>query len=381
MNAGTQLAAVIRKEITQTVRDKRVLAVLIIIPLFQLLLLGFAVDLDVSHVPILVVDQDSTPASRGVASRLLAGDTFVLAGSTDRASEGLDRLERGEVSGVLVLPHGFSDDLASGHSAKLQLLADGTDSNRAIIAQNAVAAFAIRESMARVTAQLMTAAAARGALPQVPRLRVEPRLYYNPTLESDQYFVPGIAATLLLIVTIIVTSMGLAREKEAGTLEQVLVTPIPPSILIAGKMLPYAFIGLFDLLLVLTAAMWVFDVPLRGDMLLLFTSGAIYLLTILSIGLLLSTLSANQQQAFMTAFFFILPAMLLSGFLTPISNMPEVLQVASAFNPVRHFVEIMRAVMLKGASWPDLLPQVAALSGMCVCFFSLALSAMRRNLV
>ncbi len=381
MNAGTQLAAVIRKEITQTVRDPRVLAVLVVVPVFQLLVLGYAVDLDVSQVPIMVVDQDSTPASRGVASRLLAGDTFVLAGTTDRPSEGLERLERGEVSGVLVLPHGFGDDLATGHTAQLQLLADGTDSNRAIIAQDAVAAFAIRESMARVTQQLMAAASARGALPQVPRLRVEPRLYYNPTLESAQYFVPGIAATLLLIVTIIVTSMGLAREKEAGTLEQVLVTPIPPSSLIAGKMLPYAFIGLFDLLLVVTAAMWVFDVPLRGDLLLLFVSGGIYLLTILSIGLLLSTLSANQQQAFMTAFFFILPAMLLSGFLPPISNMPEVLQVASAFNPVRHYVEIMRAVMLKGSSWQDLLPRVAALSGMCVCFFSLALSAMRRNLV
>jgi ABC-2 type transport system permease protein len=214
----------------------------------------------------------------------------------------------------------------------------------------------------------------------LPRTSVEPRVLYNPTLDSAIYFVPGVAATLLLIVSLIVTAMGLAREKEMGTLEQVLVTPIQPATLIAGKTIPYAVIGLIDLGLVLAVAMLLFDVPLRGDPTLIFAGGALYLLGILGIGLFLSTLARNQQQAFMGAMFFIMPAILLSGFMTPIANMPLWLQPVTVVNPVRHFVEILRAVMLKDAGWADVAPQLVALGGIGLTLFSLATVAMSRRL-
>jgi len=211
-------------------------------------------------------------------------------------------------------------------------------------------------------------------------VQVEPRIFYNPTLDSAIYFVPGVAATLLLMVALIVMAMGLAREKEMGTLEQVLVTPIRPVTLIAGKTLPMGVIGLLDLALVVFAAMVLFDVPVRGSIGLVFLGGALYLLSVLGLGLLLSSLAKTQQQAFYLAMFIMLPATLLSGFMTPIANMPEILQPLTLLNPVRHFVEILRAVMLEGATTSDILPQLVALTGMGVTIFGAAALAVRRNL-
>jgi ABC-2 type transport system permease protein len=372
--ALTQLGAVFRKEVSQTLRDKRVLGVLVVAPLLQLTLLGFSVNLDIDHVPLAVVDLDRTPESRALAERLVAGDTFDRALTTDRPAEAVEALETGAAGAVLVVPAGYARDRGEGRPVALQALVDGTDSNRAIIAGNALAGFTVRESLGLARAALERHGAPPGGL------RVEPRVFYNPTLDSQTYFVPGIAATLLLIVTVIVTAMGLAREKETGTLEQVLVTPISPSVLIVGKILPYAIIGLFDLLLVLTAAMWIFGVPMRGTPLVLFAGGALYLLTTLGVGLLASTVARHQQQAFMSALFFILPAIVMSGFLTPIANMPKPLQILSAFDPVRHFVEILRAVMLRGAGWRDLAPQLVALGGMGVTVLLAAVTAMRARL-
>jgi ABC transporter DrrB family efflux protein len=215
---------------------------------------------------------------------------------------------------------------------------------------------------------------------QIDLVRVEPRTFYNPSLDSQLHFVPGIAAILLLVVTIIVTALGLSREDEAGTLEQVLVTPMTPTTLVLGKTLPYALIGLVDLLLVIAAGAVVFDVPIRGRLWLLLLAGILYMLTTLGIGLLAGTLAKSQQQAFFNAAFFLLPAMILSGFLNPIESMPEWLQPVTAFDPVRHFVEILRAVLLKGSSLSDLAPSYVALAGMGIATFWLAGWALRRKL-
>lgn len=365
----TALWSLMSKELRQTFRDKRMVALLIIAPLLQLIVLGFAVNLDVVHIPIVVVDQDHTPESRRFVEGLVAGDTFDLVGHDERVADAMGRVERGQVPVALIVPRGYSQDLARGRQAQVQALVDGGDSNRAIVAQNTLMAYGLSSSLVLAQERLRAAAAQLGAEPRISQVRVEPRVFYNPTMNSRIYFVPGVAATLLLIVTVIVTSMGLAREKEMGTLEQVMVTPISPATLVLGKTLPYAVIGLADLGLVVTAGAWIFGVPLRGDLLIIVFGGALYLLSTLGIGLFVSSIARNQQQAFMGAFFVIMPAILLSGFMTPVENMPTWLQPLSTVDPVRHFVEVMRAVLLKDASFGDLLPQFAAMGGIGLTVF------------
>lgn len=367
------------KELRQTIRDKRMLATLVVMPFAQLLLLGFAVNLEVDHVKAIIVDEDRTPESRALLNGLTAGDMFVRTGEAASVAEALPALERAEVTMIVVVPDGYADDVDRARPTAVQILVDGGDSNRAAIAQNAVAAYLQQHSLARVERQIAQTAAARGAAPRVPRIRVEPRVLYNSTLDSQIYFVPGVAATLLLIVTLVVTSMGLAREKEMGTLEQVTVTPIRPSMLVLGKTVPYAVIGLFDLGLVIAAGTWIFDVPLRGFLPIVFAAGALYLLAVLGIGLLISTAAKNQQQALIGAFFVLQPAILLSGFITPVENMPAWLQPFTALDPVRHMVEVMRAVLLKGATWSDLAPQFASLAGLGLVIFTLAAISVRRQ--
>ncbi len=377
-------AAVVTKELLQTVRDKRVMVILVAAPLAQLIILGYAVNLDVTRVPTVVADEDHTAASRALTAGLTAGDTFRLDRVVPSAAEGMAAIDRGAASAVVVLPRGLGADLDAQRPATVQVLTDGADSNRAIVSANAVTAYVTRLSLRRLRARLQAAAATRGpaggAAISAPVTTVEPRVLYNPRLVSAIYFVPGVGATLLIIVVIVVTAMGLAREKETGTLEQIMVTPIRPVALVAGKTIPYGLMGLVDFILALIAAMLLFDVPLRGDLVVLLTGGALYLMGLLGIGLFVSILARNQQQAFMVSIFFIMPAILLSGFLTPVANMPPWMQPVTALNPVRHMVEILRAVMLKGASWGDVLAQLTALAGLGVTLLGLAVVAMSQRL-
>jgi ABC-2 type transport system permease protein len=372
------LTSLISKELRQTFRDKRVVALLVVVPVFQLVVLGYAVNLDVDHVPTIVTDLDRTDVSRRLSEALLAGDAFDLARSESTAEAAMDAITRGDAPLAVVIPRGFGEAAASGRERTLQLLIDGSDSNRAIIAGNAATALVLQEAAREARARLARASAAQGVAIQIPTVRVEPRLLYNPTLSSQHYFVPGVAATLLIVVTLIVTAMGLAREKESGTLEQVLVTPIRPGVLILGKTIPYAAIGLVDLGLVVTAGAWIFDVPIEGDLVLLAFAGFLYLLTTLGTGLLIATFAQTQQQAFMGSFLVVMPAILLSGFITPVANMPAWLQPVTAFNPVRHFVEVMRAVLLKDAGVADLAPQLVALLATGVVLMALATIRVRR---
>ncbi|MEZ4465214.1 MAG: ABC transporter permease [bacterium] len=364
----TEALSVAEKEVRQTLRDPRTLVVLVIAPVLQLIILGFAVNLDVDHVPTIVVDADRSGASRAFADGLLAGDAFTRHDDAPDPDTALDRLTAGEASVAIIVPVGFAAALAAGRTAPLQIISDGSDAQRGTVAQNTLGAYAAR-----------FATLGREGAP-IGHPDVRPRILYNPTLDSRVYFVPGVAATLILVVTLIVTSMGLAREKEAATLEQILVTPLSPSALVAGKTLPYAVIGLFDLGLVVAFGSMLFDVPVRGSLPLLFTAGGLYLLTTLGLGLLVATVARTQQQAFMAAFFLILPMVLLSGFMSPVANLPAVLQPWTLLDPVRHFVEVLRGVLLKGAGWRDLAPQLVALAGMGTAIFVLSARALSRKL-
>jgi ABC-2 type transport system permease protein len=403
-----QLTAVAVKEVRQTARDKRTLALLLVAPALQLVLLGYAVNLDTKHIQLFVADADGTAVSRAFVDGLTAGDTFVLAGSSALAEDALRAVENAEVAVGLVIPSGFSRAVARGEPTVVQALTDGADSNRAIVAQNAIASHAslfgkepalaqAERSRAREPAPLGHTAPEEGspATPKAPpsaplglasgtsapgQVQVEPRLLYNPTLNSRHYFVPGVGATLLMIITSIVTAMGLAREKEQGTLEAVIVTPIPPLVLVLGKMLPYAIIGLLDLTLVLVSGAGLFGVPMRGPLLLVFTGGLLYMLTTLGLGLYIASVARTQQQAFVMAFSLMLPMVLLSGFVSPIANMPQWLGAITVFDPMRHFVEILRGVLLRSATFSDMAPELVALAGLGLAVFLLSVQALGRKL-
>ncbi|HET8732942.1 MAG TPA: ABC transporter permease, partial [Anaeromyxobacteraceae bacterium] len=297
--AWIQYTAAVRKEVLQTLRDRRVMFMLLFAPFIQTLVLGFAVDFDVDRVPTVVADQDRSADSRLHLRRVLADKTLLRVGDAPSAEAGAAALDRGEAAVAIVIPPRFAADLEARRPVSVQVVLDGTDPTRSNVAAGAVSRYFGEEGMRRA-AEL----ASQAGRPPPPRIEVVPKLFYNPGLKSSPYIVPGIAAMLLVVVTTIVTAMGLSREREQGTLEQVAVTPIPATILLSAKMTPFVFIGFFDVLLLTVAGTWIFGVPLRGNLAVLAVATLLYLLTTLGVGLLISTMSSNQQQSFLGGFLF-----------------------------------------------------------------------------
>ncbi|MEQ8276090.1 MAG: ABC transporter permease [Deltaproteobacteria bacterium] len=366
-----------RKELRQTFRDKRMFAVLFIAPVLQLTLLGFAVDLDVDRVPAAIVDDDRSDASRDFVSALFADGTLVPAPETDGPGH---PLEEGTASVVVVLPRGFADDLAHGRTVDVQALVDGTDPIRAQAAIAHVTQLAQQRGITAIRTRMEAAAGLRGAAPTLPTITIEPRVLYNPSLESPVYMVPGVAAMVLLIVTTVITAMSIAREKELGTIEQLLVTPMRPLVLLLGKVLPFGAIGLVAAGVVISVGTHVFDVPVRGSLLALGLGTVLYLMSTLGTGVFISTMAKNQQQAILGGFFFIMPAILLSGFMSPVENMPDWIQAISSVNPVRYYVQILRAVLLKGATIADLWFPMIALGLFGASILGLSANRFRKRL-
>jgi len=370
--ARRQLAAVFRKEVRQTIRDRRVMFLLVMAPFIQTVIFGFAVDFDVDRVPTVLVDQDRSDQSRLHARRVLADQTLRLVGEEAGVPEAERALDDGRAAAALVFTPGLADDLASQRPAEAQLLLDGGDPNRALVASGAVSRY-FGEAGERLIRDRLEAA----GRPAPAQVVLAPRVLYNPRLRSAPYIVPGIAGTLLVIVTTMVTAMGLSREREMGTMEQVLVTPIRPVWLLLGKLLPFLVIGIFDLLLLVAVGSWVFEVPLHGSPLVGATGVMLYVFSTLGVGLFISTISQNQQQAFLGSIIFMMPAILLSGVMTPIRGMPGWLQVVTWINPLRHFAEVMRGVLLRGAGFTDLWFQLASLAVLGVGVMALAVSRFR----
>lgn len=358
-----QLRAVMQKEFRQTFRDRRMTISLFVIPVIQLMIFGFAVDFDVDDVPTVVVDEDRSSLSRAAVEALLADGTLSYAGHTDAA--GADRaLEDNTAAAAILIPPGLSEAVDGGRVAQAQVLLDGSDPMRS----NVVASAAARYFAAR-------AAPVRG-----PSISLDPRVMFNPTLKTAVYMVPGTAAMQLLMATTVLTAMGLAREKELGTLEQVQVTPIPTGVLMLGKVLPFLGIGFINMGAALLVGALIFGVPLHGSWTFLAAAVFAYVLSTLGAGLFISTISGSQQQAFMGGFFFMMPAMLLSGNMTPISAMPDWLRPVTLLNPMRYFIAIIRALLLRDAGWVDLWPQLVALLGFGVVILGLSASRFRKTL-
>ena len=351
------------KEFIHVFRDPRMRVVVLLVPVVQVLIFGYAATTDVRHVATAVCDLDHSVASRDLVARFVASGYFdvVHRPTDDREIRAL--LDRGDVQAVLRMNRGFGDDLNAGRTAVVQLLLDGTDSNTAGIVLD-YAGRIVGEASNRILIERQ--ARLRGAAARPPGVDLEERAWFNDNLESRSFYVPGVIAMLVMLVSLLLTSMAVVREREVGTLEQIAVTPITRSEFILGKTVPFALIGFFDVVAITAVGVFWFGVPVRGSLPLLFGCTTLYLMTSLGAGLLISTISATQQQAMMTVFLFYFPAVLLSGFVFPIANMPQAVQAVTYLNPLRYFLIIIRGLFLKGAGVRVLWPEIAALAAMGV---------------
>ena len=355
------------KEFIQILRDPRMKAVIFVMPVLQVMVFGYAVTTDITEVPTAVADFESSRQTRELVRRFEGSGYFKVTRRVGSAAELRDLVDRGTVKAALQLDPGFTRDLARGRTAEVQVIVDGTDSNTASVVMDYASRIigqvnqeATREALAVQTMARGTPGPG-GPAPRLGGIDLRPRAWYNPDLRSRNYNVPGVIAIIIMLTSLLLTSMAIVREREIGTMEQLMVTPIRPAELILGKTLPFALIGFFDVVLITVVAVFWFSVPIRGGLALLFGATALYLLSTLGIGLFISPISRTQQQVLRSTFFFYLPAVLLSGFMFPIANMPVAVQYVTYVNPLRYFLVIIRGIFLKGNGPAVLWPQMLAL--------------------
>jgi ABC-2 type transport system permease protein len=358
------------KELIELRQDPDLAAIVIVAPILQLFLLGYAATTDIRHVPVVVADADRSQASRDLVSRFGASPNFTIVDIVTSPNEIDHYLERGRAWMALSIPPGYGDSLERGEAQALQVVADGSDANSTNVALGYATGL-----IADYARQVATAKGARQVVSSPGGIESRVRVWFNSRLESREFMIPGVLALLLLVITTNLSSMGIVREKELGTLEQLNVTPLRRWELIVGKLLPYALVGLIDVCLVLGIAVLWFEVPLRGSVALLFALTIVYLLTTLGLGLFVSTISSTQQQAMMTTiFFFLMPMIYLSGFIFPIENMPAAIQPLTYLMPLRYYLVILRSIFLKGVGLETLWPQALALAGWGVAILALAIA-------
>jgi ABC-2 type transport system permease protein len=341
--------------------------------MIQLMVFGYAVSTDVRHTATFVVDHDRSQRSRDLLDAFTASGYFDVVARSDRPADAVAALDHGDAVVALEIPVGYAADLESGRGAVVQVLVDGTNSNIA----NVALGYAERIVQSLGIEMLAERTGGGNGLP--PGVDVRERAWYNPDLESRNYNVPAVVGTLMLLVCLLLTALAVVREREIGTLEQLMVSPLKPLELVAGKALPFALIGLVDLTLVTTLAILWFGVPFKGNLLVLLAASVLFLLSALGLGLFISTISSTQQEAFMATFLTFMPAILLSGFMFPVSSMPVLFRWLTLANPLRHYLEIVRAVFLKGAGFSALAPQFLALALMGVGLLTFAASRFRKR--
>ncbi len=369
-----RLRCLVRKELLELRMNPRLFGLVVIAPIVQLTLLGYAATTDVKDVPLIVADGDRSQASRELIARFDASPNFRVVDTVTTVAEIEPYLERGSAWLALSIPAGYEEEVRDRRPVRVQVVADGTDSNSTTVAlgyANSLIGGYARELLEDGKQGLATAATGIDA-----RIRV----WFNPQLESRFFMIPGVLALILLIITSNLAAMAIVRERELGTLEQLNVTPLRRWELIVGKLLPYGLIGLIDVLLVVAVAVFWFEVPLRGSFALLLGMCLVYVLCTLSLGLFISTISDTQQQAMMTAtFFFLTPMIYLSGFIFPIENMPAVIQPITYLIPLRYFLVIVRGIFLKGIGLDLLWPQAAAMAAWGLAVLSLAVMRSRKQ--
>ena len=373
-----RMKQMMKKEFIQVLRDKRTRFILIIPPIVQMLVFGYAANFEVHHVPTVVLDYDHSQESRDLLSHFTASSYFSVQPPAADATQLHAVIERGGAAVGIEIDAGFARALRKGQPAPLQVIVDATNSNSALIAAGYVSQIASgfaqqyqRETMARIAPQWVAI---------LPSVELASRPWYNPDLLSRWFFVPGIVGSLTLVLVITLTAFAVVREREIGTLEQIMVTPIRPAEFILSKTLPFFLIGLFDVsLIAVVGSLW-FQVPFRGHISVLVLGAVLFLLCMLGVGLLISTVSATQQQAMVTSFFFIMPAITFSGFGFPISTMPHWLQLMTYASPLRYFLVVLRGSYLKGVGMEVLWPQMAAMAALGLGLLTVAILRFHKSL-
>jgi ABC-2 type transport system permease protein len=351
------------KELVQLRRDRLTLGMMLGVPAIQLALFGYAIQTEVRHLPTVVLDQSRTPESRRLVEVLRNTGNFDIAAAVDSRTAMADEIESGRASAGLVIPPDYMRDLRRGRVARVQVVVDAADP----LASSAALAGAVQAGSARA-AEL---ARARGAGPPAIEIRVRP--WYNPGLRSSVYIVPGIIGVLLSLTMVLITSMAIVRERERGTLEQLVVTPIDKTSLMLGKILPFLLIGYVQITVILVLGRLLFDVPLRGSLALLYLLSFPFIVASLALGLLMSTLVQSQVQAMQLSFLFLLPNILLSGFMFPRQAMPEAAQWIGAALPLTYFLTILRGVLLKGIGLEHLWPEGLVLAAFALSLLTLSI--------
>lgn len=378
-----RIRQIIRKEFFQVLRNRRMRTALFIPPMLQLIVFGYAVNLDVDHVATAWMDEDRTPASRELLDSFRGSGRFQFVHAAKNEGDVQRLMDHGDVLTVIRIPTNFNRDIDRGNPTEVQIVIDGTNSNTASLISSYAA-----EIVAAFDSKLVSEGQKRRLLTLTPgtvslkssRVDAQTRVWFNPDLRSRNYYVPGVMVNLIMVVTVMLTAMAIVREKEIGTMEQLMVTPIRPLELMIGKTLPFAVVGLIDVVLVTTLALMVFQIPFRGNFLLLLFCASLFLLTSLGTGLFISTISRTQQQALMSSFFFATPTFMLSGFAFPIRNMPTVIRYLTYLNPLRYFMEIVRGIFLKGTGANILWPQMLALAFYGVAIMTLSASRFEKKL-
>ena len=372
--AMERLACMIRKEFIQIFRNSKMRAIVLVMPMLQSMVFGYAVTTDVKQVNTAVYDQANTPESRDLVDRFIHSGYFSVKTVIRSDKEMDEAIDQGEVAAILRIPPDFSGKLAAGETAGVQIIVDGTDSNTAGVVLN-YAGNIIRNDAVEILRE-------RSDRPGQETIGVNllTRSWFNENLASRNFYVPGVIASIVMLVTLLLTSMSVVREKEMGTMEQIVVTPITAAEFILGKTMPSIILGFVNMIFVTLISVFWFDIPVRGSMATLLVANGFYLMTTIGTGLYISTISDTQQQAMMSAFFLYLPAVLLSGFMFPIANMPEVVQAFTYLNPLRYFLIIIRGIFLKGVGVAILWPQILALFILGSLVLTMAVRRFHKNL-
>jgi ABC-2 type transport system permease protein len=368
-----RIRELVRKEFILLFRDRRSRRVLVVSPIVMLLLFGYVVNYDIRVIQIAILDQSHTRESRMVADAFSANKIFRITQilRDDRDLE--QALLNAKVDMAIKMGPDLSKKIRKGETAEIQIIADGTMSNMA----------SIRIAYSMLVIDKLNHDLLKELYPQhmdYGKIDARIRTWYNPNLDSQYFFVPGIVAFVVMLIALLSTSIAIIREKEAGTIEQLIVTPLKPIELIIGKTIPYIIISIVQMVAVTIIAVVWFEIPLAGSVILLFIATLLFLLSTLGVGLFISTVSSTQQQAMMTTFFFLLPFFMLSGFVFPIVNMPAVVQWLTYLNPLRYFLVIIRGIFLKGIGLEILWPQYAALTVLGLVVFTGAVRRFRTRL-
>ncbi len=374
---NTRLLAIMRKEFIQIRRDRRTLAIMFLIPVFQLIMFGYAVTTDVKHLPMAVLDRDKSAASRELIDTYQASTYFDIAYTVGSESELAYLMDSGAARAGLIVPAGYGADLARRGSAQVSFAIDGSDPT---VANTALAA-AQTIGQAK-SAEIVQTMLSRSGLnvSDMPGLDVRTRVWYNPDLASANYMIPALIGVILQVLTAMLTALAIVRERELGTIEQLIVAPLRPWELVVGKIVPYVLIAFFDTMEVLLIGTLWFKVPINGSVALLLSLACLFLMSSLGIGLFVSTVARTQQEAMLLAFFTLLPSIFLSGFMFPLAAMPAVLRALSYGIPLTYFLVIVRGIVLKGVGLEVLMPQVVALAIFGVAIMSLSTLRFRKRL-